>query len=382
MSTATETRTSATATPGNGAPVPVKLTPQQELRGLLDKAKANIALALPKHLTAERMIRMAITAFTKTPELQKCSLLSIVGCVVQASELGLELSGVLGEAYMVPYWNKTTQQKEAQFQVGYRGFIALAYRSGKVQTFNGHVVYKNDKFRFAYGSKPILLHEPTLNEPGEAIAAYAMFQLTSGASDFEVMSKVQIDAHQKRYSKQNPGSDFNPWNTAWDQMAIKTPIRRLSKRAPMSVELVRAAVIDEYNEAAIDLMGQLPADMPAPPEGRTLYREAPPGAETPPLPEDEASGGDKPRDPSGADPAALREDRALLAQETLTQAQRQIDGATTDFELGIAGKTMTENRDLWGEEAYEGVLAHYQAKKRKVEAKAAKKKPSAGDLEQ
>ncbi len=226
-------------------------SPVKTLRDLLDKAKSQIALALPKHMTAERMIRVATTAFLKTPQLQECSAHSIVACVVQASELGLELTGPLGQAYMVPYWNKNSKCMEAQFQVGYRGFIDLAYRSGKVIRFSPRVVYANEKFKVYYGTDQKIIHEPITgdDDPGAMTGVYAVIATKDGGHDFEYMSRRQIDEHRKKYSKQKADGAFNPWNTAYEQMAMKTPIRRLAKRVPMSVELVTAAVVDEYGEA-------------------------------------------------------------------------------------------------------------------------------------
>lgn len=238
------------------------------LNELLQRARKQIEVALPRHLTAERMIRVAITAVSKTPALQECSPLSIVGCVIQSAELGLELSNPLGHAYMVPYRNKHTGQKEAQFQIGYRGLQELAYRSGRVSSFPAHVVFENDSFVFEYGTKPILKHKPTLSEPGPAKAVYAVIVFKDGSSDFEVMSVAQIEAHRKRYSKDS--RQDSAWNTAWDEMAKKTVIRRLAKRAPLSADIVRAAVADEYVEAGIgDYAGVLSAPVPAQVDERT-----------------------------------------------------------------------------------------------------------------
>src|SRR5262249_8718109 len=86
----------------------------QSLRLLLDKSKDQIKLALPKHLTAERLLRVALTAVQRTPALLECDQLSIVGSVVQAAQLGLEPDGILGLAYLVPYFNKKTGRKECQ----------------------------------------------------------------------------------------------------------------------------------------------------------------------------------------------------------------------------------------------------------------------------
>lgn len=223
--------------------------PADTLRGLLERSKAQIASALPRHLSAERMIRVAMTAFQRTPALQECSPLSIVAAVIQASELGLELSGPLGQAYIVPYWNKHTGQKEAQFQVGYRGLLDLAYRSGRVASITAHVVCRNDRFRFGYGTRQFLEHLPTMEAPGDVVAVYAVMHLKGGGTDFEVMSVAQVEAHRLRYTKQK--SKDSPWETAWEEMAKKTVLRRLAKRAPVSVEVQRAASADEYTEAGV-----------------------------------------------------------------------------------------------------------------------------------
>jgi recombination protein RecT len=233
-------------------------SPVNNLRDLLEKSKGQIATALPKHMTPERMIRVALTTFQRTPDLAECSPLSIVGCVVQASELGLELSGPLGQAYMVPYKNKNTGNKEAQFQVGYKGLMDLAYRSGKVTTFNAHCVYANDEFYFQYGTDPKLLHKPTLDDPGDVIAIYAVLNMVGGGFDFEVMSAKQINSHRDKYSKAK-NSSFSGWQTAWEEMAKKTVIRRLAKRAPVSIEVRAAASADEYAESQVQ---QIHVDMP------------------------------------------------------------------------------------------------------------------------
>ena len=103
-------------------------------------------MALPQHMTADRMTRIAITAVQKQPKLLECTALSIVGCVIEASQLGLYPDGILGDAYLVPFWNGKTRQLEAQLQPGYRGLINLARRSGQVPAIYSEPVYACDKF--------------------------------------------------------------------------------------------------------------------------------------------------------------------------------------------------------------------------------------------
>lgn len=232
------------------SPAPSKpQSPQGQLLSLLEKSKNQIAMALPRHLTPDRMIRVAMTAFSRTPQLQECSVVSILGCVIQASELGLELTGPLGQAYMVPRWNKNTRCKEANFQVGYRGLMDLAYRSGRVSSFAAHCVHELDQFDFALGTKPYLRHKPAMKgDRGEVTAVYAVLTMKDGGSDFEVMSMDEIEAHRKKYADD---SSFSPWRTAREEMAKKTVIRKLAKRAPMCVEMQKAAVVDEYADVGI-----------------------------------------------------------------------------------------------------------------------------------
>jgi recombination protein RecT len=262
-------------TPNTPAPVTAERKAFQTLNNLLQQSKEQIARALPKHMTPERLIRMAVTAFQRTPALQECSPLSIVGCVIQAGELGLDLSGPLGQAYMVPYFNKHTRQKEAQFQIGYRGLVKLAFNSGKVSYFNAHEVCENDSFYFEQGTSQRLVHRPVLVGRGEVIAYYSVIRMKDGASDFEVLSLEDVRKHRDRYSKSADRAD-SPWQTAFDEMAKKTVIRRLAKRAPVSAELQTAASLDEMAEVGVQqplAIGlESPAALPGPPVGNHSLR--------------------------------------------------------------------------------------------------------------
>lgn len=271
----------------NGTP---KDNPVATLRTLLDRSRSQLAMALPKHLTADRMIRVAVTAVQRTPSLLECSPLSIVGCVMQAGELGLELSGPLGQAYMVPRWNSKARCKEACFQIGYRGLVALAFRSDRVSFFNAHDVREKDAFDFEYGTRQRLIHKPALGDRGNPIAYYSVFRLKDGAADFEVMSLAEIEAHRDRFS-QKPKFGEWVWETSFDEMAKKTPLRRLAKRAPISIELTQAASLDEYGEAGVnqDLARSLGIqhEDAGPPLGRQSVRrpQQPLDEVSPPTPE-------------------------------------------------------------------------------------------------
>ncbi len=220
-----------------------RIDPKQlTLKHLLERSKGQIAMALPRHLTAERMIRVAMTCFNRTPGLQDCTPLSIVACVIQASELGLVLSGVLGQAYMVPRFNKNINGMEATFQVGYRGFIDLAYRSGQVEGIPMRVVYTNDNFRYRLGTQQVIDHEPAregpppiqddkLPYPDNVSYVYCVVHIKGcERPDFEVMSTAAIESHRRRYAP-NSYAGFSPWQSA--------------------------AASDEYGEAGVSQVGLL-----------------------------------------------------------------------------------------------------------------------------
>jgi phage RecT family recombinase len=226
-----------------------------------DKVQSAIARALPKHMTPERMIRVAMTALQKTPKLAECEPRSLVNALVQASELGLEPNTPLGEAYLIPYWNSKSKQTEAQLMPGYRGLIKLARQSEKVDGIYAELVYEKDFFSIEYGLNKDLKHRPALNEEdrGELIGAYAVAKFKDGYTDFEYMSAAEIEKIRKR----SKSPDAGPWVTDKGEMWRKTPIRRLTKRLPLSVEdnAFRKAVEVDSNYD-LDLGNVAPLELP------------------------------------------------------------------------------------------------------------------------
>ena len=217
------------------------------LLGLLEKSQQAISAALPKHITPERMMRVARTAIQTTPALRECTPMSVIGSIVEAAQLGLEPNGVLGEAYLVPFYNNKTKRKECQLIPGYRGYIGLARRSGEVQSISAEVVYSKDHFDFEYGLDEKLVHRPHLGEDrGKPVAVYAVCRFKDeGGHHFVVMGLDEVE----KIRAGSKAGDSGPWNTHWAEMAKKTAIRRLMKYLPLSVELQRATMIDEYAEA-------------------------------------------------------------------------------------------------------------------------------------
>ena len=171
---------------------------------------------------------------------------------MSAAQLGLEPNTPLGQAYILPYQNKGVL--EAQFQLGYKGLIDLAYRSGEVEVVQAHIVFENDEFTCEYGLEPKLTHIPASTNRGIPVKVYAMFKTKSGGYGFEVMSMDDVREHAKKYSK-SFGSSYSPWSTNFEEMAKKTALKKCLKYAPLKSDFVKAVVQDETikNEIAEDM---------------------------------------------------------------------------------------------------------------------------------
>lgn len=222
------------------------------LSKLLDSpaVKAQIANALPKHVTAERLARVAITELNRVPELKKCDPASFLGAVMQCAQLGLEPSLGLGQAYLLPFKNNKKGAIECQFIIGYRGMIDLARRSGQMVSLSAFAVYEKDQFDYELGLNPTIKHKPSFDDDrGKLIFVYAVANLKDGGVQFEVMSKAQVD--KIRAQSKASSSSYSPWQTHYEEMAKKTVIRRLFKYLPVSVEINKAVGYDELAEVGI-----------------------------------------------------------------------------------------------------------------------------------
>ena len=217
----------------------------------LEQYRPQIAAALPRHISPDRMLRIALTEGQR-PEIMKCHVGSFVGSVLLASQLGLELGSGLGQAYLVPFWNKKTKRDEVQLIPGYRELVHLVRQTGKVDKFAAHVVYARDTFDLSFGVVDTLVHRPFIakpkmknKNPGPVIGAYAIVGFLSGTPQFEWMSLEQLEEIRQR----SKAKDAGPWMTDTLEMYRKTVARRLSKWLPMSTELATALDLDNRHDA-------------------------------------------------------------------------------------------------------------------------------------
>lgn len=223
--------------------------PKKVMTGYIKAMEGEIAKALPSVITPERFTRIVLTAISSNPKLAACTKESFLGAMMTSAQLGLEVNTPLGQAYVLPYTNKGVL--EAQFQIGYKGLIDLAYRSGEVEVIQAHIVYENDKFDVQYGLEPKLEHVPADKNRGEAVKVYAVFKTKSGGYGFEVMSMEDIRIHAAKYSKAY-NSSFSPWKTNFEEMAKKTVLKRVLKYAPLKSDFARDIAQDETIKADID----------------------------------------------------------------------------------------------------------------------------------
>lgn len=240
---------------------------------LIQKSVSELGKALPACMSAERLVRIALTTLRLNPSLAECTPQSFLGALFQSAQLGLE-PNVEGQCYLIPYSNskKTddgwVKTKEVQFQIGYKGYIELFYRHEKAACIDMHTVYENDAFEYSYGTNPYLKHCPVLKDRGEVIAYYAVATLKNGGSVFKVMSKDECinhgqthskcyitkewDESSKTYKKVTPHFEpSSPWAKDVNAMCKKTVLIQLMKLLPKSVELQKALAMDGTTKTQI-----------------------------------------------------------------------------------------------------------------------------------
>lgn len=218
---------------------PARTPPKEDALTILQQKGTieQIAKALPRHFSAERMLRIAMTELRKTPKLRECDPFSFMGCIMQCAQLGLEPGSGLGHAYLVPFG------KECTLIPGYKGLADLARRSGEIKTIYADLVMPDDKF--SYGVKagtPSLDWSPASGErdASKMTHAFATAVFRNGDTQFSVLSKAEVDKIRDglRYTSAT-------WKDHYGEMAKKTAIRRLAKLLPQSPELIHLQALDD-----------------------------------------------------------------------------------------------------------------------------------------
>lgn len=236
--------------PQGSAMVKAKNEQYQNMQHYLMSQETRISNLFSKNspLDAKRMIRITLGMFSRQPDLLECTPQSMLLALMDAAHFNLEPNPVLGHAFVVPYWNKKREQKEAQFQAGYKGLIVLAHRSGLILDLDAVVVHEKDKFRIQRHRTPQFVHEPAfVADPGSAIGAYATALLRNGHQKFLPLTVAEI----QRFRKRGQDREGGPWVTDWDAMAKKTCIRRLTSLLPLEANHDLARVVAGERETEI-----------------------------------------------------------------------------------------------------------------------------------
>jgi recombination protein RecT len=168
--------------------------------------------------------------------------LTIYNAALMAATLNLPINQNLGFAYIVPYNNKKENRQEAQFQIGYKGVIQLAQRSGQYKSINVTEIYENQFKSFNYLTEELDADFSIVGQ-GKVVGFAAYFKLLNGFEKTSYWSIEKVEAHAKKYSK---SYSFGPWKTDFNSMAKKTVLKlMLSTYGPLSVEVQKAIEVDQ-----------------------------------------------------------------------------------------------------------------------------------------
>lgn len=215
-----------------------------------------IKRALPKHLNADRMSRIALTAFRRTPKLAECDPRSVFAAVIQASQLGLE-PDTLGRSYLIPYKvNKKLpsgqwqSHYECQFIPGWKGLVDLMNRSGQGTVYTG-VIFKDQNYSFVDGSKRELeiTNETGLVDPSEITHAFAVGHIKGGMFPvIELWRMAKVIKHRDRYNK--VGERHYSYENL-EMYARKVVLLQVLKYMPCSPELATAMALNDDAEMGV-----------------------------------------------------------------------------------------------------------------------------------
>lgn len=214
------------------------------VRDMIVRGRDQIGAALPAHLNVDRIGRIFLSTIQRNQNLLKCKPLSLVQSLQTCAQLGLEPDDLMGHVFLVPY------KDECRVLVGYKGLIALIRRSPEVSQVYARVVHDGDEFTATQGTEESIHHVRNLVSPSEEVMAiYAVIRYRDGNSQFELMTREQVE--RIRQVSSNPNSE--PWSKHWEEMAKKTVLRSLSKWAGVDYFVEQAVAIDERTDAGLSM---------------------------------------------------------------------------------------------------------------------------------
>lgn len=241
-----------------------KNTDQQEIRRQFE-ANQSLAKMVTDSMGQERFIEAALQLL-KQPALAACTQESVLGGLLKAAMFNFRLSPELGQCWLIPRKVKTGHKDEksgkdiyadvATFQIGYKGWMELSFRSGEVESFDAAVAWEGDTFDFEQGSTPFLKYRPskTPNNRGKKTHVWASATMRSGRIVFNVVDIDEVERHRKMSDNQTEWTNSQRiaasgpvgiWGAHYDQMAKRIPMRYLcTLQLPKNELLLQAATID------------------------------------------------------------------------------------------------------------------------------------------
>lgn len=223
----------------------------QNFPALLKASSAEIARALPSHLSAERMNRVALTCFRMNPALAKCTPKSVLAAVMGAAQLGLE-PGVVGQCYLVPYnvsfkdeQNRWQKRMECTLIPGWQGLVDMVSRAGRATVWTG-AVFEGDEFDYALGDSPFVKHKPVgVGDPDKLTHVYAIGRVKGAEWPIiEVWPIRKVRAHLARYNKQGDKHYAIKGDGHIEMYGRKVALLQVLKYVPKSIELRNAVELD------------------------------------------------------------------------------------------------------------------------------------------
>lgn len=223
-------------------PMQVKIS---SIRNMIERSTSQLEMVLQSDEKVKRFIREFMTMVQSNASLVNCTEKSLVAAAIQSAQLNLSLDKNMGQAYVVPY------KTNAQFQIGYLGYLALARRSGEIKSIRAEIVYEGDDFKRSYTEGGVkFTHIPCQpSQRGNRIGVYMVAQFTNGGSHFEFMFAEEVE----EIKKLSPGArkPDSIWELHTEAMWKKTVIKRSAKYLPLSVEAQRATRFDELQDAGV-----------------------------------------------------------------------------------------------------------------------------------
>lgn len=196
---------------------------------------------LPAGVSASQITQSIVSAISKNPKLMECTRESLLIAAVASARLGLIVDGITGQGYILSFKNNKTGNNEAQFIIGYKGYITLGQRCGIM--ISGGVVHAGDDFAFSFGTDSFLRHVPTMEDgvARDRLAFYAVARSNDLPSVFTVLSVADVNAKMKGskgYRKYGSGeiNRFSPWVTDYNAMGKKSAIRDLGAQLPLNIQ--------------------------------------------------------------------------------------------------------------------------------------------------